>query len=88
MPEFYLSLSVSILAVLVGWAIFKLDRILTMMVTFHTTLYGVEGEGGLVRDVASLRNSRGEHADKLKEHEVKIGELKQNFAPTRYLPKV
>lgn len=88
MPEFYLSLSVSILAVLVGWAIFKLDRLFTLIVTFQTTLYGTDGEGGLVREVGSLRKSRGEHADRLKEHEGKIENLRQEFAPTRYLPKV
>jgi len=73
-----------LITVLTGFAIYKVDKVLTRVIQIDTTLCGIDGKGGILGDVSSLRESRGQHADRIESLEA---QTETNKAEISFLRK-
>lgn len=80
------SLVLILLSVLVSFAIWKMDKVLTLIERHNQTLYGVDGETGLVERVDSLRRSRDAIKDDVLKQAGRISSLEQDRV-TKYVPR-
>ena len=60
-----------VISVLTGFTVYKVDSVLTRVVQIDTTLRGLNGKGGVLEDVRSLRETRGKHADRIESLEAR-----------------
>jgi hypothetical protein len=73
------TIGLTIVTVLAGWAIWKLDHIVTTVVKIETVLIGMDGQRGLLLEHDIVK-------EKLVDQEGRVRNLEQHD-PTRYMPK-
>jgi hypothetical protein len=73
------TIGLTTVTVLCGWAVWKIDHVVTTVVRIETVLCGMDGKHGLLLEHDLVKG-------KLIDHEGRVKTLEQG-SPTRYMPK-
>jgi len=69
----------AVLTVLCGWAVWKIDSVVTTVVQIKVALCGMNGKGGALSDIEALKESCSNLDGRLV--------IVEQSEPTRYVPK-